>query len=275
MKQSQTAGEVVAGQRWQFWIDRGGTFTDVVGRRPDGTLVTHKLLSENPEQYRDAAIAGIRHILQVPKGKAIPVEKIEAVKMGTTVATNALLERKGEATVLFITRGFRDQLRIAYQNRPRIFDRHIKVPELLYRKVVEVDERVGARGEVIAPLDETAVRRDLASAFAEGYRSIAIVFMHGYRYPAHEARVAELAREAGFTQVSVSHIVSPLMKIVSRGDTTVVDAYLSPILRRYVQQVASELKTGDGPGFQPAKSGSVPKLLFMQSNGGLTDAHRF
>ena len=247
--------------RWQFWIDRGGTFTDIVARKPDGSLLTHKLLSENPGRYRDAAIAGIRHLLEVPEGKPIPVEKIDAVKMGTTVATNALLERKGEDTVLFITRGFRDQLRIAYQNRPRIFDRNIKLPELLYRKVVEVDERVGARGDIVKSLDEAAVKRDLAAAHAEGLRSIAIVFLHGYRYPAHEARVAELAREAGFDQVSVSHVVSPLMKIVSRGDTTVVDAYLSPILRRYVNQVAEEL-----PG---------ARLMFMQSNGGLTDAHRF
>ena len=246
---------------WQFWIDRGGTFTDVVARTPRGEVLTHKLLSENPEQYGDAAIAGIRHFLEVPRDKPIPVEKIEAVKMGTTVATNALLERKGEATVLFITRGFRDQLRIAYQNRPRIFDRNIRLPELLYRKVVEVPERVGARGEVILALDEEAVKRDLAAAHAEGYRSIAIVFMHGYRYPAHEARVAELAREAGFEQISASHVVSPLMKIVSRGDTTVVDAYLSPILRRYVDQVAAELPSA--------------RLMFMQSNGGLTDAHRF
>jgi 5-oxoprolinase (ATP-hydrolysing) len=247
--------------RWQFWIDRGGTFTDVVARRPDGSIATHKLLSENPERYPDAAIAAIRHFLGVAPGEPIPVERIEAVKMGTTVATNALLERKGEPTVLFVTRGFRDQLRIAYQNRPRIFDRHIRLPELLYRKVVEVGERVGAHGEVVAALDEALARRDLAAAFAEGYRSIAIVFMHGYRYPAHEARVAALAREAGFTQVSASHAVSPLMKIVSRGDTTVVDAYLSPILRRYVDQVAGEL-----PG---------ARLMFMQSSGGLTDAHRF
>ncbi|HEX3060448.1 MAG TPA: hydantoinase/oxoprolinase family protein, partial [Usitatibacter sp.] len=247
--------------RWQFWIDRGGTFTDIVARKPDGSLATHKLLSENPGRYRDAAIAGIRHLLDVPEGKPIPVEKIEAVKMGTTVATNALLERKGERTVLFITRGFRDQLRIAYQNRPRIFDRHIRLPELLYKKVVEVDERVGARGDVVMPLDESAVKRDLSAAHAEGFRSVAIAFMHGYRFPAHEARVAALAREAGFEQVSVSHVVSPLMKIVSRGDTTVVDAYLSPILRRYVNQVAAEL-----PG---------ARLMFMQSNGGLTDAHRF
>src|SRR6478752_6732826 len=246
---------------WQFWIDRGGTFTDIVARKPDGSLATHKLLSENPGRYRDAAIAGIRHLLGVPAGAPIPVAKIEAVKMGTTVATNALLERKGEPTVLFITKGFRDQLRIAYQNRPRIFDRHIKLPELLYRKVVEVDERVGARGDVVRPLDEAAARASLAAARAEGLRSIAIVFMHGYRFPAHEARVAALAREAGFEQVSASHVVSPLMKIVSRGDTTVVDAYLSPILGRYVDQVSSEL-----PG---------ARLLFMQSNGGLTDARRF
>jgi 5-oxoprolinase (ATP-hydrolysing) len=251
----------MAGNRWQFWIDRGGTFTDIVARKPDGSLLTHKLLSENPEQYRDAALAGIRHLLGVAAGAPIPVERIEAVKMGTTVATNALLERKGEPTALFITRGFRDQLRIAYQNRPRIFDRHIRLPELLYSRVVEVDERVAARGEVVTPLDEAAVRRDLASVRASGIRALAIVFMHGYRFPAHEARVAQLAREAGFEQVSVSHEVSPLMKIVSRGDTTVVDAYLSPILRRYVDQVAAELPS--------------TRLMFMQSNGGLTDAHRF
>lgn len=247
--------------KWQFWIDRGGTFTDVVARRPDGTIATHKLLSENPERYRDAAIAAIRHFLDVAPGEPIPVDRIEAVKMGTTVATNALLERKGEPTVLFVTRGFRDQLRIAYQNRPRIFDRHIRLPELLYREAVEVGERMGAHGEVVTPLDEAAVRRDLEGAFARGFRSVAIVFLHGYRYPAHEARVAELARAAGFTQVSASHAVSPLMKVVSRGDTTVVDAYLSPILRRYVDQVAGEL-----PG---------ARLMFMQSSGGLTDAHRF
>src|SRR5260221_7232967 len=181
--------------------------------------------------------------------------------MGTTVATNALLERKGEPTVLFITRGFRDQLRIAYQNRPRIFDRNIRLPELLYTRVVEVNERVAARGAVIRILDEPAVIRDLEAARAQGFKSIAIVFMHGYRYPSHEARVAELAKDAGFEQISVSHSVSPLMKIVSRGDTTVVDTYLSPILRRYVDQVAAEL-----PG---------ARLMFMQSNGGLTDAHRF
>ena len=162
---------------WQFWIDRGGTFTDIVARRPDGALVTHKLLSENPERYRDAALEGIRQLLQVPPGKAIPGKDIEAVKMGTTVATNALLERKGSRTVLFITRGFRDALRIAYQNRPRIFDRHIRLPELLYKKVVEVPERMGAHGDEIETLDEGVAWRELKAAHAEGFRSIAIVFM--------------------------------------------------------------------------------------------------
>ena len=248
-------------KRWQFWIDRGGTFTDVVARRPDGSVVTHKLLSDNPEHYRDAALEGIRHLLGVAAGAPIPGKQIEAVKMGTTVATNALLERKGERTVLFITRGFRDALRIAYQNRPKIFSRHIVLPELLYSKVVEIDERVGARGELLAALDVEATRRDLQAAYDEGYRSIAIVCMHGYRYQEHEKQVAAMARAIGFGQVSVSHEVSPMMKLVSRGDTTVVDAYLSPILRRYVDQVASELEG--------------VRLMFMQSNGGLTDARQF
>jgi 5-oxoprolinase (ATP-hydrolysing) len=250
-----------ASPRWQFWIDRGGTFADIVARPPDGGGTTHKLLSENPGQYRDAAVAGIRHLLGIAAGAPIPGEQIEAVKMGTTVATNALLERKGEKTLLLITRGFRDALRIAYQNRPRLFDRNIVLPELLYSKVVEVDERTGARGEVLAELDLAAARRELDAAHGEGYRSVAIVFMHGYRFTENEKRVADAAREAGFTQVSASHQVSPLMKLVSRGDTTVVDAYLSPILRRYVDQVASEL--------------AGVRLMFMQSNGGLTDARRF
>ena len=247
--------------RWQFWVDRGGTFTDIVARTPAGALVTHKLLSENPEQYRDAAIAGIRHLLGVSPGQPIPADAIACVKMGTTVATNALLERKGEPTVLVVTRGFRDALRIAYQNRPRIFDRRIVLPELLYARVIEADERVDAAGACVTPLDEAPLRVELRRAFDAGLRACAIVFMHGYRAHAHESRAAALARESGFTQVSVSHQVSPLMKFVARGDTTVVDAYLSPILRRYVEQVAQEL-----PG--------VP-LLFMQSNGGLTDAFRF
>jgi 5-oxoprolinase (ATP-hydrolysing) len=240
---------------WQFWIDRGGTFTDIVARRPDGSIAAHKLLSENPGHYDDAAIAGIRHFI------GSRVEDIDVVKMGTTVATNALLERKGERTVLFITRGFRDALRIAYQNRPRIFDRHIVLPEMLYSKVVEVEERIGAHGEVVVPLDQAVCLSALQEAFAEGYRSVAIAFMHGYRYAQHESAAEDLARQAGFAQISVSHKVSPLMKLVGRGDTTVVDAYLSPILRRYVGRVAGELK-------------GVP-LLFMQSNGGLTDARRF
>jgi len=246
---------------WQFWIDRGGTFTDIVARAPDGRLRTLKLLSENPEHYADAAIAGIRQLMGVAKGKPIPVAQIGAVKMGTTVATNALLERKGEPTALAITRGFRDALRIAYQNRPRLFDRRILLPELLYSHVIEIDERVGAHGDTVTPLDLTAARAGLAQAYDMGLRSLAIVFMHGYRYHAHETKVADLAREMGFTQVSVSHEISPMMKLVARGDTTVVDAYLSPILRRYVDQVAQEL-----PGVN---------LQFMQSNGGLTDARAF
>ena len=247
--------------RWQFWIDRGGTFTDVVARKPDGSLVTHKLLSENPERYRDAAVAGIRHLLGVAADAAIPGDKIDAVKMGTTVATNALLERKGERTALFITRGFRDALRIAYQNRPRIFDRHIVLPELLYSDVTEVTERIGAHGDVLIPLDVEHTRRNLMKVYDAGFRSIAIVLMHGYRYQQHEQLVAGMARAIGYTHVSVSHEVSPLMKLVSRGDTTVVDAYLSPILRRYVDTVAAELPD--------------VRLMFMQSNGGLTDARRF
>ena len=246
---------------WQFWIDRGGTFTDIVARTPGGQLVTHKLLSENPEQYRDAAVAGIRHLLGVAPGDPLPVRAIEAVKMGTTVATNALLERKGEPTLLAITRGFRDALRIAYQNRPRLFERHIVLPELLYGEVIEVDERIGAHGDIVLPLDEEGARRSLQAAFDAGMRTLAIVFMHGYRHTSHEAAVARIAREIGFTQVSSSHEVSPMMKLVARGDTTVVDAYLSPILRRYVDQVACEL-----PGVN---------LQFMQSNGGLTDARAF
>ena len=247
--------------KWQFWIDRGGTFTDVVGKRPDGALVTHKLLSENPEQYRDAAVAGMRHLLGLRADEPITPALVACVKMGTTVATNALLERKGEPTLLITTRGFRDALRIAYQERPRLFDRHVVLPELLYSRVIEAMERVGAHGEVVMPLDEPHLRERLWAAFDAGLRSVAIVFMHGYRYPAHELAAQRLAQEAGFTQVSVSHQVSPLMKLVSRGDTTVVDAYLSPILRRYVEQVASEM-----PGV---------KLFFMQSSGGLADAHAF
>jgi 5-oxoprolinase (ATP-hydrolysing) len=248
-------------RRWEFWIDRGGTFTDIVARRPDGRLIAHKLLSDNPRAYRDAALAGIRQLLGVSPGHPIPAERIGSVRLGTTVATNALLERAGEPTVLVITRGFADALRIAYQNRPRIFDRRILLPEVLYDRVIEADERVTADGEVLTPLDEDAIRPGLQDAYDDGFRSVAVVCLHGYRYPQHEQRIGALARAAGFVQVSESHRTSPLMKLVSRGDTTVVDAYLSPILRRYVSEVASELAT--------------VKLLFMQSNGGLTDAASF
>jgi 5-oxoprolinase (ATP-hydrolysing) len=246
---------------WQFWIDRGGTFTDVVARRPDGGLVTRKLLSENPLRYRDAALAAIREILGVVPGQPLPKAAIDAVKMGTTVATNALLERKGEPTVLVITKGFGDALRIGYQNRPKLFALNIVLPDQVYDRVVEIDERVTAEGEVLRTPDLARARAELIAARDAGCHSAAIVLLHGYRYPAHERAVAALAAELGFTQISVSHVVSPLMKLVGRGDTTVVDAYLSPILRRYVDEVAAEL--------------AGVRLFFMQSNGGLVDARRF
>ena len=248
-------------ERWQFWVDRGGTFTDIVGCAPDGTLHTDKLLSENPAHYADAAVEGIRRLLGLARGELITARLVACVKMGTTVATNALLERKGERTALVITRGFRDALRIATQARPRLFDRHIVLPELLYERVIEAAERVGAHGELIEPLDEAALEVELQAAFDDGLRACAIVFMHGYRYRDHERAAEGIARRIGFTQISVSHRVSPLMKLVPRGDTTVVDAYLSPILRRYVDGVAHLM-----PG--------VP-LFFMQSSGGLTQADFF
>ncbi|MEK0418858.1 MAG: hypothetical protein RI949_2864, partial [Pseudomonadota bacterium] len=195
--------------RWQFWIDRGGTFTDVVGRSPLGELHTLKVLSENPEHYSDAAVEGIRRLLALPEGQLITPEQVECVKMGTTVATNALLERKGDRTALITTQGFRDALRIAYQARPRLFDRHIQLPELLYEQVVEVRERVGAQGEVIQALDEAQLRAQLTQVWNSGVRACAIVFMHGWRYTAHEMRAAQIARALGFSQVSVSHEVSP------------------------------------------------------------------
>ena len=251
--------------KWQFWIDRGGTFTDVVAKRPDGQLVTHKLLSENPERYADAPVQGIRELLGIPGDRPIPAELIDVVKMGTTVATNALLERKGDRTLLLITKGFKDALRIGYQNRPDIFALEIILPEMLYERVIEVEERYGARGEELIPINLNAIRPQLQAAFDDGIRSCAIVFLHAYRYPDHEQLAAKLARDIGFTQLSVSHEVSPLMKLVSRGDTTVVDAYLSPILRRYVNRVSSNL--GNSP--------QTPRLMFMQSNGGLVDAQSF
>ena len=256
-------------QSWEFWIDRGGTFTDVIGRRPDGGLVTHKLLSENPEAYRDAAVHGIRHLLGLKPGDTIPGDRIAAVKMGTTVATNALLERKGDRTLLLITKGFRDALRIGYQARPKIFAKHIIKPDMLYERVAEVDERVRADGTVERALDLDAVRAELERAKADGVDAVAVVLMHAYRYSDHEQRVAALARELGFPQVSASHEVSPLIKLVGRGDTTVVDSYLSPILRRYVAQVAGELNEEEGgPSHQT-------RLMFMMSSGGLTAAELF
>jgi len=257
---TKTASEV-----WDFWIDRGGTFTDVVGRHPDGTLVPHKLLSENPEAYTDAAVQGIRDLLGLKAGEPIPPGRVGAVKMGTTVATNALLERKGERTLLLITKGFRDALKIGYQARPKIFARHIIKPDMLYERVAEVGERVRADGTVERAPDLGQVRRDLEAAKADGIAAVAIVFMHAYRYPEHERQVAALAREMGFAQVSVSHEVSPLIKLVGRGDTTVVDAYLSPILRRYVAQVDKDLDARR----------SAARLMFMMSSGGLTAAELF
>src|SRR5665811_1608822 len=254
-----------ATELWDFWIDRGGTFTDVVGRHPDGTLVPHKLLSENPEAYTDAAVQGIRDLLGLKAGEPIPPGRVGAVKMGTTVATNALLERKGERTLLLITKGFRDALKIGYQARPKIFARHIIKPDMLYERVAEVGERVRADGTVERAPDLGQVRRDLEAAKADGIAAVAIVFMHAYRYPEHERQVAALAREMGFAQVSVSHEVSPLIKLVGRGDTTVVDAYLSPILRRYVTQVDKDLDARR----------SAARLMFMMSSGGLTAAELF
>ncbi|MGZ8283705.1 MAG: hydantoinase/oxoprolinase family protein, partial [Allosphingosinicella sp.] len=246
---------------WTFSIDRGGTFTDIVARGPDGRQVVRKLLSDNPERYDDAAVAGIGQILAEHGGGAV-----DAVKMGTTVATNALLERKGEDVVLAITRGFADALRIGYQARPEIFARRIVLPEPLYGEVVEVDERVRADGAVLRPLDLAAAEDGFRAAFERGLRSIAIVLMHGWRWTAHEAALAALARAIGFTQVSASHEVEPLIRLVGRGDTCVVDAYLSPVLRRYVDKVVAGLGAG---------SGRPSRLLFMQSNGGLTDAAQF
>ena len=285
--------------RWEFWIDRGGTFTDIVAKRPDGQLVIHKLLSENPERYTDAAIQGIREILGIRSDAPMPSEQIAVVKMGTTVATNALLERKGDRTVLLITKGFGDALRIGYQNRPNIFARQIVLPEMLYERVIEVEERYTASGSELISV-QTQYIESLQAAYNDGIRSCAIVLMHGYRYPQHETKIATIAKDIGFTQISVSHKVSPLMKLVSRGDTTVVDAYLSPILRRYVDSVASQLRSEEA-GEKPLTTHHSPlatrhsplatrhsplttrhsplatrhSLMFMQSNGGLADSGMF
>ncbi len=246
---------------WQFWVDRGGTFTDIVALDPNGSVRTHKLLSENPERYTDAVLQGIRDILELDSDASIPADRIGSVQMGTTVATNALLERKGEPSVLVTTAGFRDALRIGYQNRPDIFALEIRLPEMLYTRVLEIDERISAEGEVLRPLDIDAAREQLRVVYETGIRSLAIVFMHGYRYPEHERSLAQLALDMGFTQLSASHDVIALMKFVSRGDTTMVDAYLSPILKRYVARISQQLKD--------------TRLMFMQSNGGLTDARTF
>ncbi|MDP2646827.1 MAG: hydantoinase B/oxoprolinase family protein [Desulfobacterales bacterium] len=248
-------------ERWQFWIDRGGTFTDVVARSASGEVRTHKLLSENPRQYPDAALHGIRHILGLGPRASIPPARVHSIKMGTTVATNALLERKGERVVLVITKGFADALRIAYQNRPHLFAHRIILPQLLYERVVEIDERMAADGTVLTPVDRQTVRMRLQEVYDGGIRAAAIVLMHGYCHPRHEKQVARICREIGFAQISVSHQVSPLIKLIRRGDTTVADAYLSPILRRYVGQVTRQV--------------GGTRLMFMQSNGGLTDARFF
>lgn len=248
--------------RWDFWIDRGGTFTDIVARRPDGRLSAHKLLSENPEHYEDAALQGIRDLMGTAPDRPLATHQINAVKMGTTVATNALLERKGERVLFLTTRGFGDALRIGYQNRPHLFRLAIVKPDMLFESSAEVSERLSAEGDILTPIDEAETYRALSKAHAMGMRAVAICFMHGYRYPAHENTAARIAREIGFTQISTSHGVSPLMKFVSRGDTTVVDAYLSPILKRYVTRVSTAL-------------GDDTRLLFMQSSGGLTDASLF
>ncbi|MEC4818359.1 MAG: hydantoinase/oxoprolinase family protein [Scytonema sp. PMC 1069.18] len=276
----------------KVFADRGGTFTDLVAVTSDRAIadrhatssdrflivplpnqqwaIIYKLLSENPEQYQDAVVQGIRDIIGLSPNEPIPCEKIEVVKMGTTVATNALLERHGEPVVLLITKGFKDALRIGYQNRPDIFARHIILPTMLYKQVIEVDERYDANGQELTPVNIEQVKHDLQAAYNTGVRSCAIVFMHSYRYPNHEQQVAQLAQDIGFTQISVSHQLSPLMKLVSRGDTTVVDAYLTPILRRYVNQVATQLK-----GENQEKPHTPIKLMFMKSDGGLVAAEQF
>ena len=253
-------------KKWDFWIDRGGTFTDVVGHSPNGTLKTLKLLSENPEQYKDAAVQGIRLLLELTETDPIPEDMIDSVKMGTTVATNALLERKGDRTVLLINEGLKDLLRVGYQNRPKLFDLEIKKQSAIYEDVVEIPGRLDSKGLEITRLDEQLARSVLLSSFKLGFRSVAIAFIHSYLNSSHEDRVAEIAREVGYTQISTSSGTSRLIKLVSRGDTTVVDAYLSPILRRYINQVSEELK---------ADKGGVKSLFFMQSSGGLVDSGSF
>ncbi|MDC0196610.1 hydantoinase B/oxoprolinase family protein [Gammaproteobacteria bacterium] len=248
-------------KKWQFWIDRGGTFTDIIAKKPNGKIKAIKLLSENQDQYEDSAIEGIRRLFEIKPTETIPTHNIETIKMGTTVATNALLERKGAKTVLVVNQGYKDILRIGYQNRPDLFSLNIMLPEQLYSRVLEVSARYNAAGKELEPLNEGAITGELQAAYEDGFQSIAIVLMHSYRYKAHEQRIAEIAKDVGFDQISVSHQVSPLMKLVSRGDTTVVDAYLSPVLRHYVDRVTIGL--------------ADVRLMFMQSNGGLVDSERF
>ena len=259
--QSCDSGESASGDQWQFWVDRGGTFTDVVAKRPDGSLVACKLLSEDPSRYDDAAIEGIRRLLELGSNETITCERIASVKMGTTVATNALLERKGERIALFVTKGFKDVLKIGFQNRPRLFDHHIVLPEPLYERVYEVDERIDARGTIVRTMDRNTTRSQLQRAYSEGFRSLAVVFMHSYRYPTHELEFELMAVEMGFEQISVSHKVVPLIRFIPRGDTTVIAAYLSRKLQRYVKQVTTQLPS--------------VRVLFMQSNGGLTSSTSF
>ena len=254
----------ISSGKWEFWIDRGGTFTDIVAKAPDGSLKNSKYLSENPEQYKDAAIQGIRDFLKIDNNEKIQGSDVDCVKMGTTVATNALLERKGDRTLLLITEGFRDLLRIGYQARPKLFDFNIILPTPIYEIVGEIKERLDAEGEIIEPLDVSKARETLKSARVKGIKSVAIALMHSYLNPIHEKRIAQIAADEGFEQISISNEISPLMKLVGRADTTVIDAYLSPILRRYVAQISSEFD-----------SEYAAQLLFMQSNGGLTDANVF
>ena len=296
-------GAQANGGKWNFWIDRGGTFTDVVAHTPDGQILARKVLSENPGVYDDAALEGIRQFLGVASDAPIPAGRIEAVKMGTTVATNALLERKGEKTLLVITKGLKDQIEIGYQARPDIFAKQIIKPEMLYTRVVEAAERVRADGTVEMVLDEAALASELNAALADGIKSVAIAFMHAYAFPAHEKAAAALATKLGFDYVAASHDVSPLIKIVGRGDTTIADAYLSPILRRYVNKVALALSPapsgeraegrpsgrseGEGrpqaaaqaaaPNLLPLEEGGegMPRVMFMASSGGLTSADLF
>ena len=275
--------------RWQFWIDRGGTFTDIVARSPDGKLITHKLLSEDPAHYEDAAMHGIRQVLGLPENAPFPAEQVEAIKMGTTVGTNALLERKGERTVLVITRGFGDALRIGYQNRPDIFAQNIELPDQLYERVIEVSGRYGAEGKELVPLDLEGAKKELEEAFKAGIRSAAIVLMHAYRYPEHELKLGRLAQEIGFTQVSLSHQASPLIKLVSRGETAVVDAYflrcsagtLTWSKRACKKEKAKKKKKGEKEApekeslEEESEGKNSPRLMFMQSSGGLIDSGAF